>query len=123
MLIYDDIKLTSTMSCYARLCFMQDYIHNKLMPARKSIVINSSQIIYLFFYLFELLIYLALWGLSCGTWDINSLVVAWGVVAPKDQTHVPCIAKQILKHRTIREAPFAFFNRKHKGTLISKQSG
>ena len=52
MVIYDDIKLTSTMSCYARLCFMHDYIHNKLMSARKSIVINYSQIIYLYVYLF-----------------------------------------------------------------------
>ena len=39
-------------------------------------------------------------GLSCphGMWDIGSQT--------RDGTHVPCIGKQILNHRTTREVPY-----------------
>ena len=57
-------------------------------------------------------------GLSgCGTrpLEIEGLVVAshglsclWDLISPtKDRTHIPCIGRQVLNHRTTREVPKA----------------
>ena len=88
-------------------------------------------------YGFQLLFFLIFiwvhWSLSCGTWNLHcimqdlfvavpdSLVVVCGLCAglaapwhvdnsslTRDQTHVPCIARQILNHWTTREVPMVF---------------
>ena len=93
-------------------------------------------------------IYLAAWGLSCGTRDLSwvmrdllllctySPVVASAVTGcdawaqllqdiwdlsslTRDWTHVPCIARQILNHRTTREAPGIIIYKAYLYTLLS----
>ena len=38
---------------------------------------------------------------ACGMWDLSSPI--------RDQTHVPCIGRQILNHWTTREVPLLEF--------------
>ena len=62
--------------------------------------------IYSFFLSFSLLASL---GLHCCVWG-DSLVVVHGLSYPVacrmwDQTHIPCIGRQILNHWTTREVP------------------
>ena len=53
--------------------------------------------------------------LLCGTWDLSS--------PTRDQTHVPCIGRQILNHWTTSEVPlgkafFFFFFFWGKGSIL-----
>ena len=62
-----------------------------------------------FFKIFILFSYLAVLGRSCGLQDPSLVLLSSGMwdfsSPPMDQTHVPCIGRQILNHWTTREVP------------------
>ena len=86
------------------------------------ILLFSSSLVWFFLFLCLICIYLVASGLSCSMWDLllqqtDSLVMAgrqaqyllqgmWDLSSlARNKTCDPCISRQILNHRTMREIP------------------
>ena len=74
--------------------------------------LEGKVINFFFIHTYFLFLNLIVWGLSCGTWDLQHGSQAqlpgglWDLsFQTRDQTHIPCIARQILNHWTTREVP------------------